>query len=247
MKWPARFLALVLFGFSAPAPAAEGEPCRTITSAGNEFSVCTLDLRRYRLKLFWREPGGEAYGSFDRLRRSPDGARVAVAMNAGMYHSDLSPVGLYVENGQELKRINTQNGPGNFHMKPNGVFYVSGREAGVLETGRYLRLKPKADFATQSGPMLVIDGQIHPKFSEAGISRKIRNGVGIRDGRTVVFAISNAPVTFGEFAHLFRDELGCANALFLDGTISSLYAPSLGRTGVSLLPLGPIVAAVPEP
>ena len=150
-------------------------------------------------------------------------------MNGGMYHKDWSPVGLYVENGQELKRASTANGPGNFHMKPNGVFFATQDRAGVVETGRYLRQKPKAEIATQSGPMLVIDGRIHPKISEEGISRKVRNGVGVRDPHTVIFAISDGLVTFGQFARLFRDALGCNNALFLDGSVSSLYAPALNR------------------
>jgi prepilin-type processing-associated H-X9-DG protein len=164
-------------------------------------------------------------------------------MNAGMYHEDRSPVGLYVENGKELKAANTRNGPGNFHLKPNGIFYVKGRQAGVLETGTYLKRKIRPDFATQSGPMLVINGQIHPQFSEQSTSRKIRNGVGVKGQDTVVFAISEDPVTFSTFARLFRDELGCANALFLDGSVSSLYAPSLERMD-TLMPMGPIVGAL---
>lgn len=113
-----------------------------------------------------------------------------------------------------------------------------------METGRYLKVHPKPDFATQSGPMLVVDGKIHPKISTDGPSQKIRNGVGVRDdGRTAVFVISERPVTFGAFARLFKDDLGCRNALFLDGSVSSLYAPNLNRSDLSR-PLGPMVGAV---
>ena len=93
---------------------------------------------------------------------------------------------------------------------------------GVAETEAYLRARPSVDLATQSGPMLVIDGEIHPKFSP-GSSFKRRNGVGVPDDHTAVFAISESAVNFHSFARLFRDELNCANALFFDGTISSLY------------------------
>jgi prepilin-type processing-associated H-X9-DG protein len=72
---------------------------------------------------------------------------------------------------------------------------------------------------------------------------KIRNGIGVKDQHTVVFAISDDPVTFSTFARLFRDHLGCANALFLDGSVSSLYAPALKRMD-SFLPMGPIVGAL---
>jgi prepilin-type processing-associated H-X9-DG protein len=205
--------------------------------------VCTVDLRRYDVRLFWRGPDGDVLGSFSRLKDTPEGSRLAFAMNAGMYHEDRSPVGLYVENGKELKAANTRSGPGNFHLKPNGVFFVKGNRAGVLETDTYLKRKIRPDHATQSGPMLVIDGRIHPKFSEQSTSLKIRNGIGVKDQHTVVFAISDDPVTFSAFARLFRDHLGCANALFLDGSVSSLYAPALERMD-SLLPMGPIVGAL---
>jgi uncharacterized protein YigE (DUF2233 family) len=215
--------------------------CRPVTHAGASFTVCTVDLRRHELKLFLKSPDGDPYGSFSRLTRSQPG--LLFAMNAGMYHEDRSPVGLYVENGQELKGANTRPGPGNFHMKPNGIFYAAGTNAGVLETSRFLKARPKADIATQSGPMLVIDGKLHPKFSETSASLKVRNGVGVRDAATVMFAISEEPVSFAAFARLFRDALKCRNALFLDGSISSLYVPGQNR-GDALRAMGPIVGAV---
>jgi uncharacterized protein YigE (DUF2233 family) len=226
-------------------PVAAQEVCAPRRVENAAYTVCTLDLRRHEVRLFWKGADGEVIGTFDRLRAGPEGERLVFAMNAGMYHEDRSPVGLYVEAGREMKRANTAAGPGNFHLKPNGVFYVAGRSAGVMETGRYLKSRVKADHATQSGPMLVIDGRIHPKISEDGPSRKIRNGVGVRDRSTVVFAISEEPVTFGAFARLFKDELGTPNALFLDGSVSSLYAPALGRSD-GLLPMGPIVGALPR-
>jgi uncharacterized protein YigE (DUF2233 family) len=244
IRFAVGFVCLLLPGLWLAPQAragAEGEPCRVLPFEGAQHTVCTVDLRKYRVQLFWKDPEGAPFASFARLD-SALGSRVAFAMNAGMYHADLSPVGLYVENGRELKRANTANGPGNFHMKPNGVFWVGAGRVGVSETGRYLRERPRAEFATQSGPMLVINGRIHPKISDQGVSRKIRNGVGVRDAHTAVFAISNGPVTFGEFAYLFRDRLRTPNALFLDGSISSLYAPALHRND-GLLPLGPMIGA----
>ena len=133
--------------------------------------------------------------------------------------------------------------PTNFHLKPNGVFWVGDRVAGVTETSRYLANPPAARYATQSGPMLVVDGKIHPKIRPNGTSLKIRNGVGACDGGAVVFAIADEPVTFDAFARLFRDGLNCQNALFLDGSVSSLYAPDLNRDD-ELGPIGPMVGVV---
>src|SRR5690349_16923739 len=128
--------------------------------------------------------------------------------------------GLYVEEGRELVRANT---------------------AGILETRAFIKQKPQVDFATQSGPMLVIDGEVSARFIRYGGSRKYRVGVGSRDPNLLVFAVSESEVSFGEFARLFRDKLQCKNALFLDGgSASSFYSPALGRNG-NFLPLGPII------
>ena len=232
------------FSLGAAAPfAAESAPCRVDDYEQKRFVVCEFDLARYELKLFWKKPDGEVYGS---LQNIPHGERanadtLAFATNGGMYKSDRSPVGLYIENGRELSRADTASASGNFYMKPNGIFFVRGNSAGILETGRFLRERPPADFATQSGPMLVIGGRLHPRFLADSNSLKIRNGVGLSDAKKVVFAISNDPVTFMQFGKLFRDRLHCADALYLDGSISSIYAPSVRRAD-SLWPLGPIIA-----
>ena len=164
------------------------------------------------------------------------------ATNAGMFNSNLKPVGLYVEQGRELVHANTKSGRGNFHVMPNGVFYISADRAAVAETKAFLKQRPQADLATQSGPMLVIDGRLHPRFDRRGTSLKTRNGVGVRADGKVIFVISQEAVSFNAFARLFRDGLKCPNALFLDGgSASSLYAPTLNHPG-NIVPLGPMLA-----
>lgn len=163
-------------------------------------------------------------------------------MNAGMFDENQRPIGLYVEDGKQAKKLNRRSGTGNFHLKPNGVFYIVDGKPGVLDSEAFAKSGLKPDFASQSGPMLVINGEIHPKFSANGTSRKIRNGVGIdRDGKAI-FVISDSAVTFHEFASLFRDQLKCSYALFFDGSVSGLYARELGRND-GFLPLGPMVGA----
>lgn len=222
---------------------AQGRACGPLDHDGERYIVCRVDLRMHQLALFWRDRKGEPFGSLSALDRhlQLEGRRPLFTMNAGMYHHALDPVGLYVENGRQFVGASTRAGPGNFHLKPNGVFFVANGKAGVLETGQYLRRNPRPELATQSGPMLVINGQMHPKFAEDGNSRKVRNGVGVLDGDTVFFALSEAPVSFADFARLFRDRLKTPNALFLDGSVSSLSAPGLDRTGFRSL--GPMIGA----
>ncbi|MGB7125494.1 MAG: phosphodiester glycosidase family protein [Methylovirgula sp.] len=240
-------IALTFIGLLA-APAvvpADGAACERITAAEHLYTVCTFDLRHSQLRLFFAAADGQPYKTFSAVSEAlkPQGDTLAFAMNAGMFGPNLRPIGLYVEAGRQISPANTRSGPGNFHMKPNGVFYFDSATAGIMETSRFLKSGLHPEYATQSGPMLVIDGKLHPKIEPSGTSEKIRNGVGVKDGHIVVFAISEDPVTFYEFATLFRDQLGCPDALFLDGSVSSLYAPELGRDD-SLQPLGPMVGVV---
>ena len=239
-------LALLLGLAFAPASArAANGPCARLHVEDADYSICRFDVRREDVRLFWKDAAGKPYSNFATLAQTlkARGRALRFAMNAGMFETDLSPVGLFVEDGRRERRADTREGDSNFHLKPNGVFYIGDGAAGVIETTRFLASGPKARYATQSGPMLVIDGRIHPKISPNGASAKIRNGVGVRDGALIFFAISEEPVTFHAFARLFRDGLNCPNALFLDGSVSSLYAPNLNRRDDPLLPIGPIVAA----
>ena len=225
---------------AAPAQAAPTCAPREFNSA--RYTICSFDARRDDIRLYWADAQHKPYGSFAALSQAlaAHGRTLRFAMNAGMFGDDLAPVGLYVEDGQRRVRADTRAGPSNFHLLPNGVFWIGDGVAGVEETSRYLAEAPAARFATQSGPMLVIDGRIHPRILPTGTSAKIRNGVCVRDGTSVIFAIAEEPVTFYAFALLFRDGLGCANALFLDGSVSSLYASELGRDD-ELTPLGPMI------
>jgi len=234
-------LAALLAPFAA-APAAAAPACAPREFNGARYTVCSFDARRDDIRLYWADAQHKPYGGFAALSQDLTAHRrtLRFAMNAGMFGDDLAPVGLYVEDGKRRVRADTRAGPSNFHLLPNGVFWVGDGVAGVAETARYLADAPAARYATQSGPMLVIDGRIHPKILPTGTSEKIRNGVCVRDGTTAVFAIAEEPVTFYAFALLFRDGLGCANALFLDGSVSSLYAPELGRDD-ELTPLGPMI------
>ncbi|MFN3889054.1 MAG: phosphodiester glycosidase family protein [Beijerinckiaceae bacterium] len=229
----------------ACAPAFASAACATRTSEERGYLVCSYP-RGADIRTFFADPDGEPFGTFTSLSDAlaARGERLVFAMNGGMYHPDYKPVGLYVEGGVQQKSVNQRAGAGNFGMKPNGVFYVlRNGEAGVMETSRFLSRRMNVAYATQSGPMLVIDGKLHPRIREDGTSRKIRNGVAVcGDGQTR-FAISNEPVTFFEFATLFSDTLNCNNALYLDGSISAVYAPAVGRHD-RWRPMGPIVGVV---
>jgi uncharacterized protein YigE (DUF2233 family) len=235
-----RLLALVLLLAPASVEAAE---CRDTTFEGASYTLCEVSAGE-DVRLFHSGPEG-AYGSFRNVDAAleAEGKALGFAMNAGMYHRDLSPVGLYVEDGVEVSRLVTRAGPGNFGLLPNGVFCISDSFR-VIESRTFKQTKPDCRYATQSGPMMVIGGELHPKLLPDSDSTYIRNGVGVsEDGSRAVFAISNDAVNFHNFARLFRDELGLPNALYFDGNISRLYAPGLDRHDGGF-PMGPMVGTV---
>lgn len=221
--------------------------CAPFTFKDVAATVCRVDLYTHRLRMFLDDEKGRPLKYFSGVNRllQPRDERLAFAMNAGMYHNDFSPVGLLVIDGKERQPVNLANDTGNFFLKPNGVFLVSDTGARIVESSRYPALAENVQIATQSGPLLVLDGALHPAFREGSTSRYVRNGVGVLSSHEVVFAISEQPVTFHEFAMLFRNCLGCKDALFLDATVSSLYSETLGRRDVRAS-LGPIIGIVAQ-
>lgn len=239
------FAALVLIAISGFAAQAK-VTCSERSFDGLAYTACEVDPRTDDLRLFLDAPSGEKYGQFSTLdgALAGEGNALVFGMNGGMYHDDRAPVGHYIEDGQEIMRVIPNAGPGNFGLLPNGVFCIQNGRADVIETLTYDAARPDCRYATQSGPMLVIDGDLHPRFLKDSTSRYIRNGVGTsQDGTRAVFVISDQSVTFHEFGRIFRDDLGLPNALFLDGSVSRLHAPQLNRSDFGRW-LGPIVGVV---
>jgi uncharacterized protein YigE (DUF2233 family) len=236
--------ALILTAVAVPA-AASADTCRTQDEAGVSYAICEVHAGD-DLRLWLTGPDGRPMGTFDRLRGAlgDAGDTLVFAMNAGMYHPDRRPVGLYIENRDERAPIVTAGSAGNFGMRPNGVFCIADDGFHIIESRRFADDPPDCRYATQSGPMLVIAGTLHPRFIKGSDSLYIRNGVGVApDGKTAWFAISDRPVTFHAFASLFRDVLKTPDALFLDGSISRLYSAELSRDDIGF-PMGPMVGLV---
>ena len=230
------------------AQPAHAATCREDTYEGIQYAVCDVDLTTDVLRLFLYQPDStRPYGYFGTLNAALEaqGFTLGFAANAGMYHDDRAPVGLYIEDGVTYQSVITRAGPGNFGLLPNGVLCLRERRADVYETLRFVEEAPDCISATQSGPMLVIDGDLHPRFLRDSSSRYVRNGVGTSaDGLTATFVISNSPVTFHTFGSFFRDYLKLDNALYFDGNVSRLRAPELGRNDIGFGALGPIIGVV---
>lgn len=217
---------------SASAPAVRSA-ARRVTHRGAAYDVRVVDVRREELRFYWRDERGRPFGSIGALKRHVErgGRTLLFATNAGMYRPDQTPVGLYVEDGTQGVPLDPRRGlPGNFYLPDNGVFFVAESGAGIVASSAYpSRTAGRVRWATQSGPLLVRGGSVNPLFEPGSRNLRLRSGVGILSPDSVVFAISEEPVSFHAFATLFRDVLGCRDALFLDGEISLMYVPELSR------------------
>ncbi|MDD3799177.1 MAG: phosphodiester glycosidase family protein [Novosphingobium sp.] len=254
MRHPAFPLAVLALAACTPQPvdtadkdqvkpvAKQVSACRADRFEEIPLTVCTADPARDRIRTVLGPAKGAPYRSLAVLAasRAADAPPVAFAVNGGMFDDDGKPIGYYVEDGKRLHLLNRKDGPGNFHMKPNGVFFGTDGHWEIRTSEDFAKnVGKRPDFATQSGPMLVIDGHLHPGISADGVATNIRNGVGVGTDGKAYFVISDGPLSFGKLARYFRDELKTPNALYLDGKVSALWDPATGRldTGASLGPL----------
>jgi len=192
-----------------------------------EFISYTVDASKDNIQLYWKNDKGEILKSIQNLRSFVEKDKDTVlvfAMNAGMYKEDNSPLGLFIQNGKIITPINNATGHGNFYLKPNGIFYITKDNQAVVCKTESFSNAGNVKFATQSGPMLLIDGEIHSSFIQGSTNINFRNGVGILPSGKILFAMSTREINFYDFAAYFQKQ-GCKNALYLDGFVSRTYLP----------------------
>jgi uncharacterized protein YigE (DUF2233 family) len=185
-----------------------------------------VDLKKQALHLFWKDNNDKPLRSIQNLKNFVESKQQTLlfAMNAGMYKSDFTPQGLYIENNKTLANIDTGSGDGNFYLKPNGIFYITNNKLALVCKTNDFAAQKDIKYATQSGPILLENGIINPAFKEGSVNLNIRNGVGILPNNHVLFAMSKKEINFYDFAKFFQIK-GCKNALYLDGFVSRTYLP----------------------
>jgi uncharacterized protein YigE (DUF2233 family) len=256
LKW--FFLGILMMGigwllgsllFPTPKPLPIMNPNKgaySLTYEGVNFDIYNVPMVQNGLKLLCTDDQKVPFRDVKTLKSYLENRhqQLVFAMNAGMYTTENLPKGVYIEQKQTFFPLDTaQSGFGNFYLQPNGVFAFDDTSAVVLETQIFQKQLKNYNYATQSGPLLVINNVLNPVFTSDSKSLYIRNGVGITQGGKIVFVISNQPINFYLFAQLFKDELHCPNALFLDGAISKMYAPEINRFDVNG-DLGPFVVLI---
>ncbi len=227
----ALLLLSALAGCSSLVQSVKNQECTL--RADRPFDVVEIDLERHALRLVWKQPDGSPFLTLDRVQAwaAARGDSLIAATNAGIYEPGYVPTGLFIEDGVVKNPLNLDDGNGNFYLKPNGVFLLTDAGARIVEASQFEAVAGPVRYATQSGPLLVSGGTIHPAFTPGSQNCRLRSGIGARPDGTVFLVISNGAVNFYDFATFFKEALNCPDALYLDGAISELYAPALGRFG----------------
>ncbi|MCH8960684.1 MAG: phosphodiester glycosidase family protein [Bacteroidetes bacterium] len=222
LLWP-------LAGCSSLVQSLQNQECAL--HAARPFDVVEIDLDRHEVRLFWKQPDSQPFLTLDRVHAwvTGQGDSLIAATNAGIYEPGYVPTGLFIEDGDVKHPLNLDDGAGNFYLKPNGVFLLTDTGARIVESSRFESVTEAIRYATQSGPLLVSGGVIHPGFTPGSSNCRLRSGIGVSTEGTVYLVISNGALNFYDFATFFKEQLNCPDALYLDGAISSLYAPALGR------------------
>lgn len=238
------FCCLILSSLLLSTVVQAGIRAWTVKDAHIDVDVVEIS-RLQHLRLYLNDLNVKPFKQISQLQQALASCeKLQFAMNAGMFHHNYRPVGLYIEQGQQIQKLNRQQqGWGNFLIQPNGVLAWNRQQIFLGTTQQYADQNFAASYATQSGPMLVINNQLNSRFLADSQSYKIRNGVGLKNQR-LYFVISNTPVTFYQFARFFKDQLKTPNALYLDGSISTAYIPQLQRQVAIHRDLGPIFAYI---
>ncbi|MFN8392565.1 MAG: phosphodiester glycosidase family protein [Bdellovibrionota bacterium] len=224
-------LAMLLWAILGAEPAFAVR-CDTLRYRGSDYDVCRVDTKSENLGLYYLAPTGDRFRTLNGLQSAlkRQGHRLIFATNAGIFTTSYRPLGLYIENGVELVPMSTSDGEGNFFLKPNGIFAVTDSGPIVVETSELRDMRSKLKIATQSGPLLLRNGSIHPAFNNQSTNKTVRSGVGV-EGSLAIFVLSESDVSFYDIAALFRDELHCKDALYLDGAISEMLSPRSAAPG----------------
>ena len=214
---------------STAVPDTGDVDARIVDHAQHRYAVVTLPLAQWDVRVDW-DPDAGGVMLADVIAADED---IQVATNAGILTPEMVPGGLLVSDGEELVGLNLADGAGNFHLKPNAVFAVlDDGTATVVDSVDY---DPAGVVhATQSGPALLLGGEVHPEFREGSTNLAVRSGVGVSPAGDVVYLVISTGLTnLWDFATVFRDQLGVEDALYLDGQISDLWVT--GQPEPSLL------------
>jgi len=183
----------------------------SLLSPWSHIHVFRIDLKDNRLDLVTARDLSKTLASVNEFGYH---SHALLSINGGFFDQKNQPLGLRIGHHRQhspLKQISWW-----------GIFYIKNQKARISNHTHYEADK-QIDFAVQSGPRLLINGNIvtlREGFAE-------RSALGItHDGHVIILVTQNSPMTTTALAKLLQSPaIQCKNALNLDGGGSSqLYA-----------------------
>ncbi|MEP6924657.1 MAG: phosphodiester glycosidase family protein, partial [Pyrinomonadaceae bacterium] len=198
MKHEQLFIAITLLLVLLLSSSCKQDSAQSVDA---RFASFIVNPKASNIELFWKDDDGRVFKSIQNLKNEVEkkGKHLRFAMNGGMYERNNLPKGLLIQNQKTLNELDTKDGDGNFYLKPNGVFYLTIDNKAFITPTQDFKNDGDIKFATQSGPMLIIDGRINEQFIENSSNLNVRNGVCILPDNKVVFAMSRQETSFYEF------------------------------------------------
>ncbi len=188
-----------------------------------EHALYVFSPSTQALSLHWRR-GGRPYGTLDALRADllRQGRCPLFLSNAGIYGTNGAPLGLHVEAGKVLKGLNRSKGTGNFFWQ-SGVFAIRRGKPEIVPRSTW-RGAAGVSLATQSGPLLVLNGK-RTSAGRASANGYSRSAVVIyRDGR-LGFVHSRWASSFAALVDRAARPGPIRHMLYLDGSINDWWQP----------------------
>lgn len=212
---------LPLTTFSSPltwrtlAPGLEYTEINTFAGFGSRgLHVFRFDLQKYAMNLAFTQTENR----ITTVANLVTNHHAVIGINGGFFTPERKPLGLRIAQGQVKSPLKNTSWW--------GVFYTQGNQAFIVSPKNFQQNK-KINFAVQSGPRLIVNGQI----TQLKPGADNRTALGItRNGKVILAVTSHFPLSTQELAQIMqapeeKGGLNCANAINLDGGSSTqLYA-----------------------
>lgn len=160
-------------------------------------------------------------------------AQALITINGGFFDRNFKSLGLRISDGKTkspLKKISWW-----------GIFYIR-NERPYISSARQFQADKQISFAVQSGPRLLVNGQIPPL--KPGKAERTALGIN-NDGQVILLVTDNAALSTMELAQLLKSPpLNCINALNLDGGSSTQLHVQVGDFHLSVHGLANVADAV---
>lgn len=201
----------------------------------SKVHVFRIDLKHYELDIVTAKSLAKTHAPAEELAKSED---ALIAVNGGFFDTKFTPLGLRIGHYEQLSAFKS--------ISWWGVFYTKAERPHISKASKYKARAPKAEFAIQSGPRLLINGK-SPSL-KPGVAERTALGI-TKHHKVILLVTEHAPMSTPMLADMMKSyPLYCTEALNLDGGSSTQLYADVGHLKISSrTPLGVSDAVIVKP